>query len=173
MITILHGDFTSKIDEPSKPKQKRIGNTIFYSNPVCIVGNYSIGGDKESRGPIKDYLHKHRSSEGVSSKTFERDEYEMLYETDLSAIKSANLKPEEIDIYLSGDLLNQITTSSFVARDLKIPYYGIYSACSTMTQALSVGAMMIDGGFSKNALCSTVSHFATAERQYRYPLEYG
>ena len=73
----------------------------------------------------------------------------------------------------SGDLLNQITTSSYTARQLEIPHFGLYGACSTMTESLSLGAMIVDGGFANNVVCATSSHFASAERQFRFPLEYG
>ncbi|NLW40613.1 MAG: stage V sporulation protein AD, partial [Tissierellia bacterium] len=86
---------------------------------------------------------------------------------------TANLSTSDIDYLFSGDLLNQITSSSYTARQLEIPYFGLYGACSTMTESLSLGAMAIDGGFANYVVCATSSHFSSAERQFRFPLEYG
>ena len=79
---------------------------------------------------------------------------------------------EEIDIMLSGDLLNQIMSSSFTARNLHIPFLGLYGACSTMTESMLVGSMLIDGGFAGTILAGASSHFCTAERQFRMPVEF-
>ena len=89
------------------------------------------------------------------------------------AIEDAGLSIGEIDLLLGGDLLNQIITASYSARDLGIPFLGIYGACSGMAQTLAMGSMLIDGGFGKNILCAASSHYATAERQFRFPLELG
>ena len=88
-------------------------------------------------------------------------------------LKSANLKEEDIDYLFAGDLLNQITSSGFAARDLDIPFFGLYGACSTMSESLSMASIIIDGGFAKHVVATTSSHFSSAERQFRFPLEYG
>ncbi|MBQ8881954.1 MAG: stage V sporulation protein AD, partial [Clostridia bacterium] len=157
----------------NKIARKTTGQTIFFTNPVSIIGSMSAGGVKECTGPIGDFIKQKYHDDKISSKTFEKNEFEMLHNTALGAVKSSGLRLGDIDLFLAGDLLNQITSSSFVARELGIPYLGLYSACSTMTEAFMLGAVMIDAGFCDNILCATVSHFATAERQYRYPLEYG
>ncbi len=97
----------------------------------------------------------------------------MYLETAKRAIEDAGLTQNDIGVMLGGDLLNQIITASYSARDLNIPFLGLYGACSSMTESLAVGSMFISGGFFKNVLCATSSHFATAERQYRFPLEQG
>lgn len=97
----------------------------------------------------------------------------MLDEAVRQAIMDAKEAGQEVDVLLSGDLLNQMTTSSYVARNLSIPHLGLYSACSTMTEALSLGASLVNAGYYDTVACATASHFATAERQFRYPLEYG
>ena len=89
------------------------------------------------------------------------------------AIEKASLKPDEVSFLFGGDLLNQIISSAFAARDIGIPFFGLYGACSTMSESLMLGAMIIDGGFAQYIACATSSHFATAERQFRYPLELG
>lgn len=83
------------------------------------------------------------------------------------------MDPENCGCFLCGDLLNQIVTSSFAARELGLPYLGLYGACSTMTEGLLLGGVLTDGGYRPNALCAASSHFSTAERQYRFPLEMG
>ncbi|MBQ1228787.1 MAG: stage V sporulation protein AD [Firmicutes bacterium] len=106
-------------------------------------------------------------------KTWEKAECRMLMTAMEKAMKRARLKKENIDIMLSGDLINQLMTSSFAARDLHIPFLGLYGACSTMTESLVIGSMLIDGGFAQNILASASSHFCTAERQFRMPVEHG
>lgn len=87
--------------------------------------------------------------------------------------KKAGLKREDIDIMLGGDLLNELAATSLAARNFPCAFLGLYNACSTFSESIIVGAMLIDGGFANNVTCSTSSHFASAERQYRFPLELG
>ena len=90
-----------------------------------------------------------------------------------SCAKKAGLPPEALDYVLSGDLLNQCVGSAYAMRDIGVPYLGLYGACSTMAESLSLAAMLIDGGYAEHAAALTSSHFCSAERQYRFPLEYG
>ena len=87
--------------------------------------------------------------------------------------QKAGLLPEQLDYVLSGDLLNQCVGSAYAMRDIGVPYLGLYGACSTMAESLSLAAMLIDGGYAEHAAALTSSHFCSAERQYRFPLEYG
>ena len=87
--------------------------------------------------------------------------------------QKAGLQPEQLDYVLSGDLLNQCVGSAYAMRDIGVPYLGLYGACSTMAESLSLAAMLIDGGYAEHAAALTSSHFCSAERQYRFPLEYG
>ena len=105
--------------------------------------------------------------------SWEKTECRMLKEVCEKAIQSANKKNTDINYLFAGDLLNQIMTANFTARTLGIPFFGLFGACSTMTESLSLGAVMVDGGYADNVLCATSSHFCTAERQFRYPLEQG
>jgi stage V sporulation protein AD len=89
------------------------------------------------------------------------------------AIQNAHLEEKDIDLLISGDLLNQIISASFAARDYDFPFLGVYGACSTMAESLAIGAAFVDGGYFKNVACATGSHFSTAERQFRFPLELG
>ena len=91
----------------------------------------------------------------------------------LLAIKKNGLTCSDIQLLFAGDLLAQTSASSFGTADLKIPFYGLFGACSTMGESLSLGSMCIDGGYGKYILCATSSHFASAEKEFRFPLGYG
>ena len=88
-------------------------------------------------------------------------------------IKHCKFKQEDIDVVISGDLLNQIVSASFMARNFNIPYLGVYNACSTMVETLIIGSVFVESNFCERVVCATGSHFSTAERQYRFPLEFG
>lgn len=144
----------------------------FFNTPR-IVGRMSVVGKKESQGPLGKYFHKCETDDKLGEKSFERAELRMFETAVHGAIRDARLGIEDIDLMISGDLLNQMTTSNYAARDMGVPHLGVYGACSTMTESLLVAAAMVDAGYFKNVLCATCSHFATAERQFRFPLEYG
>lgn len=147
--------------------------TIAFRNKPCILSGYSIVGPKEALGPLDPYFHKRLRKDDFGQKSYEKAECKLHMSAISGAIISAGLTPKDVDLNIGGDLLNQIITSSFSARELDIPFMGLYSACSTFGQALIVAAGLIDGGYIERATCSTSSHFSTAERQYRYPLELG
>lgn len=155
-------------------KNKMKNQTVFFkNNPPKIIGGYSIVGQKEGNGPLGSYFDYVLRDDMFGEKTFEHAERKMLEHAIFKAIDRANLKASDINLILSGDLLNQIITSSFAARHFDRPFIGLYGACSTMTESLAVGSCLIDGGFAKNIVCATGSHFSTAEKQYRFPLELG
>lgn len=147
--------------------------TIKFKNKPKIIGNYSIVGPKEGEGNFGSFFHHIMKSDKFNEKTYEKAERKMVETALNGAIASANLKPKDIDLFLAGDLLNQIISSSYAARSFDIPYLGLFGACSTMAESLAVGACIIDGKFFNNVACATVSHFSTAERQFRFPLELG
>ncbi len=144
----------------------------FYNTPR-IIGRMSVVGKKESKGPMGKYFSQCESDDKLGEKTFERAEIRMFDTAVRGAVRDAKLEIDDIDVMISGDLLNQMTTSSYAARDIGVPHIGIYGACSTMTEGLMLAATLIDGGYFSNVICAASSHFATAERQFRYPLEYG
>lgn len=144
----------------------------FYNAPR-IIGRMSVVGEKEAKGPVGSYFGKCETDDKLGEKTFERAEIRMLDTAVRGAVRDARLGIEDIDVMVSGDLLNQMTTSSYAARDIGVPHIGIYGACSTMTEGLMIAATLVDGGYYDNVVCAASSHFATAERQFRYPLEYG
>ncbi|MFA5575717.1 MAG: stage V sporulation protein AD [Tissierellaceae bacterium] len=153
---------------------KKLGmQSVKFQNPPSILSTYSIVGPKEGEGPLKDYFDLILEDDMWGQESFEKAESKIQEETIKSALSNGNLTNKDIDYLLAGDLLNQIITSSYTARQLNIPFYGLYGACSTMTESLSLGAMLIDGGFAQKVICATSSHFSSAERQFRFPLEYG
>lgn len=147
--------------------------TIFFKNKPRIIGNYSIVGNKEGDGNFKTYFHRILKDDLQGEKSFEHSERKIAIDVVEGAIDNAGIVKKDIDLMLSGDLLNQIISSSFSAREIGLPYIGLYGACSTMALTLAVGGILIDGGYVDKVTCSTVSHFSSVERQYRYPLELG
>jgi len=153
---------------------KKIGaQTVVFERRPYLIGRGNIGGKKEGEGPLASCFDQILEDDMFGEKSWEKAECRMLQTAMEKAMKRAGLKKENIDIMLSGDLINQIMTSSFAARDLHIPFLGLYGACSTMTESLVIGSMLIDGGFAQNILASASSHFCTAERQFRMPVEHG
>ena len=149
------------------------GQTIFFKSKPRVVAGYSIVGPKEAAGPLDPYFHKRLRKDDFGQDSYEKAECKLHMSAISGAIIAAGLTPSDVDLNVGGDLLNQIITSSFSARELDVPFVGMYTACSTFGQALIVAAALIDGGYIRSAACSTSSHFSTAERQYRYPLELG
>jgi stage V sporulation protein AD len=153
---------------------KKLGlQTVKFQNPPSIISTYTIVGPKEGDGPLKDYFDMILEDDMWGQESFEKSEAKIQEEAIKAAILNGKLTNQDMDYLLAGDLLNQIISSSYSARTLQIPYYGLFGACSTMTESLSLGAMLIDGGFADNLVCATSSHFSSAERQFRFPLEYG
>ncbi len=153
---------------------KRIGNqTLEITNDCFIIGRGSLVGEKEKQGTYRKYMENSTQDDKMGQKTFEKGERKMLRLINKRAIYDAELQIQDIDLYLGGDLMNQLVSSNYVAEVLQVPFVGIYSACSTITASLGIASCLVDGGGFKNILCSTISHFSSAERQYRYPLEFG
>lgn len=153
---------------------KHIGKqTVKFEKPPVILSTCSVVGPKEGEGPLAKYYDTILSDVLDGEDTWEKAESRLLNQAVLKLIQKANLRSGDIDYIVSGDLLNQITASTFGIRDMKIPYIGVYGACSTMGEALGVGAMLIDGGFADYVISSTSSHFCGAEKQFRTPLELG
>lgn len=147
--------------------------TLFFKNKPSIISTSSVGGPKESAGPIGEYLEVKSEEDTFGENTFEKAEKKMLYTAIGNSIKNAKKDISDIDAIIAGDLLDQIISATFSARSFDAGYLGVYNACATFTEAMIVGATMIDGGYLNNVVCGTSSHFSSAERQYRYPLELG
>ncbi len=149
------------------------GQTIFFKNRPKIVAVSTVAGTKECKGIVGRYVETALQDDMFGESTYEKAECKMLSHVIDGAITNAGLKRDEVDMLVSGDLLNQIISASFAARDFSVPFLGVYGACSTMAESLAVAATFIDGGYARRVVAATGSHFASAERQYRYPLELG
>lgn len=147
--------------------------TFQLSKQVYIKSGFTIVGPKEGDGNFADKFDIVLKNDIWCEKSFEKCESKMHRDAVSGAIKKAGLKREDIDIMLGGDLLNELAATSLAARNFPCAFLGLYNACSTFSESIIVGAMLIEGGFANNVTCSTSSHFASAERQYRFPLELG
>ena len=153
---------------------KKIGKqTIIFDNPPTILETASIVGPKEAGGPLAKYFDKTLEDEFWGEETWEKAESKIVKETSGLAINKANLSNEQIDYCFSGDLLNQCISSSFGLRDSSIPLFGIFGACSTFVEGLSLGAVFAEISGANNILALASSHFCSAEKQFRFPLELG
>ena len=152
---------------------KRGRQTIELGGGVYIKSYFSSVGKTEGEGPLGDKFDVVYKDEYMEAKSWEQAESNMLKNTVAGAFTNASLTCNDIDYAFSGDLLNQCTASSFALKDMSIPYFGLYGACSTMAESMSLASIMVDGGYAKNALAVTSSHFCSSEKQYRFPLEYG
>jgi stage V sporulation protein AD len=152
--------------------QKGRQTWIFENKPV-ILSSAAVGGPFEGKGALAndfDILHE---DIWLGQNSFEKAERKLLEQACETAIQKAKMKKEDIEFFLSGDLMNQITPSSFTARTLGVPYLGIFGACSSSMESLALAALIVNSRAAKNALAGASSHNAAAEKQFRYPTEYG
>ena len=147
--------------------------TVALAHPPSVLSFANIGGKFEGQGPLSDFFDEIRPDSFFGEKTWEKAESAMQKSVLRRALERADLRPEDLDRVLAGDLLNQCIGSSFGLRDFGVPFYGLYGACSTMGEGLGLAAQLIDGGFARRCAAVTSSHFCTAERQYRMPVPYG
>ena len=147
--------------------------TIKMKNSVYLLSGYSIVGPLEGEGPMRDYFDYILKDDTLKEKTFEKSERKLLEQLITGAIDKSGLNTSEIDFFFGGDLLNQIVSSSYTARELALPFIGLYSACATMAESLALSAIFIDNKLANNVVAGTCTHFSSAERQYRFPLELG
>ncbi|MGI5875689.1 MAG: stage V sporulation protein AD [Dethiobacteria bacterium] len=155
-------------------KEKKTGRqSILFEKKTTLLSAATVAGPKEGLGPLATEFDRTYTDTIIKEKSFEDAECHMMEESCYLALGKGGLTPEDIDFFIAGNLLNQIITPSFCARKLSIPYIGIFSACSTLTEGIALGAMLLEGGSARHLLISTSSHNLTTERQYRYPTEYG
>lgn len=153
---------------------QRLGKqTVRFGEPPVILETAAIVGEKEGQGPLAQNFDDVLDDDQWGEKSWEKAESKLQRETALLALKKAQLTTDDMNYVLAGDLLNQCAGAHYGLRDLKIPFLGVYGACSTMTESMSIGSMLIGGGCADYTLCVTSSHFCSAEKQYRFPLEYG
>ena len=148
-------------------------HSILFRNQPGILSFAAVAGQKESEGSYGKYFDRIEKDPLLGQKTWEQAESRLQSETFRLAVNKGLLKPDEIDCILAGDLINQCTGSAFAVRGTDVPFLGLYGACSTMAEALLVGGMIADGAYCERVCAVTSSHFASAERQFRFPLSYG
>lgn len=152
----------------------RIGKQSFLLPEMPVITHWaSVAGKKESQGPLAHTFDVTSKDTRFGQKTWEQAECQMQRIALETLLKKAGLQKDQVGLVFSGDLLNQCIGSSFTLRNTGIPHLGLYGACSTMAQSLLMASMAVCGGFSDKVIAQTSSHFASSERQYRFPLGYG
>ena len=155
-------------------ENKKIGKqTFLFANAPVITHWASVVGKKEAEGPLKHTFDIKNQDTYFGQKTWEQAEKKMQQLALQTVLQKAQLQYSDLDLVFSGDLLNQCIGSSFTLKNMKIPHLGLYGACSTMAESLILAAMTVAGGFCNRVVSMTSSHFASSERQYRFPLGYG
>ena len=147
--------------------------TYLLENTPSVLSFGSVGSKKESEGPLGQYFDVINPDSTFGESSWERAESKMVQISVGQALSKGNFEVEQIDMAFAGDLLNQCIGSVYGLRDLGIPFVGLYGACSTMAESLALSALFVDTSIAKKALAVTSSHFCSAERQFRFPLEYG
>ncbi|MGI5891634.1 MAG: stage V sporulation protein AD [Bacillota bacterium] len=147
--------------------------TWVFEAPPYLVSSAAVGGTMEKAGPLAEGFDYFFSSNRAGQDTFEQAEQVMLEKACNLALEKAKWSAGEVDMFLAGDLMNQITSSGFTARNIGIPYLGIFAACGTSMQGLALASLLVASQASKKVMAATGSHNCTAERQFRYPTEYG
>lgn len=153
--------------------QKIGSQTIKFDNPPSIFQTASIVGPKEASGPLASYFDECLDDEFWGESSWEKAESKIIKETANKVIAKSNIPHDEIDFCFAGDLLNQCIASTFGLRDANIPFFCVFGACSTFTEALSLASVFVESGAYNNILCAVSSHFCSAEKQFRFPLELG
>ena len=152
---------------------KNIDGNLIFDHAPRIASYASAVGKKEGEGPLRDWFDRIIRDSYAGKDTFEQAESELMTTAVRIALNKGDYTQEDIDLACCGDLLNQCVASSFAMRSYTIPYAGVYGACSTMALSMILSATAIESGAARRAVCAASSHYCTAERQYRFPLEYG
>lgn len=146
---------------------------IELENTPCIAFAASVGGSREYEGPLGGLLDAHDEDNSFGQPTWEKSEAEMQRQALNLALAKGKLQPDSLDALFAGDLINQCTSSAYGLLSFDVPYIGLYGACSTAAEGIAMAAMTVNAGYFKRAAAVTSSHNGSAERQFRYPLEYG
>lgn len=147
--------------------------SIAFQNAVYIAGSASVVGPKEAAGPLGEWFDVKDGDPLFGKETWEQAESEMQSIALQKAAEKAKLELSEVRFLFGGDLLAQLTATSFGNVEAKLPLFGLYGACSTCAESLTLAAMSVAGGFAEHAAAVTSSHFASAEKEFRFPLGYG
>lgn len=153
--------------------EKQGDYTFLLPTKPAIIGSASVVGKKEGEGPFGSEFDYVYDCADAGEKTWEKAESTIHRDAVIRAIKDSNLSQNDIEMIFSGDLLNQSIGTTFSIKEMGIPFTGLYGACSTMALSLAIAGLMIDSGILNNAIAATSSHFCSAEKQFRLPLEYG
>ena len=153
---------------------KKLGRqTVALQDPPSVIGSATVVGKKEGEGPLAATFDHISQDDSFGERSWEKAESAMQKLALAAALSKAGLSVSGLDYLLAGDLLNQCIGSGFAVRGQDVPFFGLYGACSTMAESLSLASMLLDGGYGTKIAAMTSSHFCSAERQYRSPLEYG
>lgn len=147
--------------------------SIAFKNPPYIIAASSLVGEKEGEGPLGSLFDQIIEDPMLGKNNWEEAESELMKLAAQRVLMKGELKNTDIRYLIGGDLLGQLIATSFGIAELQIPVFGVYGACSTMGEAMTIGAILVDGGFADRVLAITSSHFAGAEKQFRFPLDYG
>lgn len=154
--------------------QSQLGKqSLQFERPPVILGRASVVGQKEGEGPYGKYFTMIEKDPKFGGQSWEEAEGRLQGKTAKAAMEDAGCTKDEIRYIVAGDLLGQLMASSFGLMSLEKPIFGVYGACSTMGESISLAAMMVSAGYANRALAITSSHFASAEKQFRFPLGYG
>ncbi len=151
----------------------RKGQTIFFEQTIAPIATGCVASSMEAEGALKGLFDIVIEDDLWGQETWEQAESKIFYEAVRTAIAKSGLAHTEIEFLFGGDLLNQLIASTFAAREMEMPFLGLYGACSTMGEALMVASIMMEAGIAEVCACCASSHFSTAERQFRFPLEFG
>ena len=154
-------------------EKKLGGQTAALAKPPVLIGRACVAGQKEGQGPLANFFDYIDKDDTFGQPSWEKAESAMQTRALSLALEKAGLAVSNLDWLFAGDLLNQCIGSSYAAREQDLPFFGLYGACSTMGEGLALASMTLDGGFGERAAVVVSSHFCSAERQYRTPLEYG
>lgn len=148
------------------------GKTYFFDSPPVVLGSAGVVGKKEGEGPLRKDFDAIFDDTTMGQDSFELAESAMLHDAIIRALSDADKSPSDVNFVMTGDLLDQCVGSCFALKDLEMPFVGMFGACSTMALTLCNSCISIEAG-ADVCVCGASSHFASSERQFRFPLEYG
>ena len=152
---------------------KKIGQTLFFEKEINITSTSSFAGKKESQGPLSKYFDFVSDDDMFGESTWEKAESKFVKLAFEKAVEKDGSKLSDLDYIVCGDLLNQCSGTVFGTRDMNVSYFGVYGACSTFGESITLGSILIECGCGKKILAGTSSHFCSAEKQFRFPLALG
>lgn len=165
-----YGNFMENKNSTNRTVGKQ---SIQFNDPPYILAGSSVVGKKEGEGPLGSFFDVVEEDPMFGGTTWEEAESRLMKQAADLAVSKAGLKNEDIRYLIGGDLLGQLIATSFGIMNLEVPLFGVYGACSTMGESIAIGSVLVDGGFADKILALTSSHFAGAEKQFRFPLAYG